>query len=103
MHLTRGSSREQRPARHPVLRDVLVEQPAGIPRLMQPLRGHRRDVQDCGQLVTAPMTPWQMTSGPLWCVADRALSSAEHLQKLAETRPKWSTRVPATWSAAQAV
>jgi transposase len=83
--------------------DVMVEQQAGIPMRMQPLRGHRRDVQDLGQLVTAPMTPWQMTDGPLWFVADRALSSAEPLQKLAETRPKWSTRVPATWSEAQAV
>jgi transposase len=65
MHITRGSSRDQRPDRNPVLLDVLVEHQAGIPMLMQPLSGNRRDVQDCGQLVTAQMTPWQMTSGPL--------------------------------------
>jgi transposase len=36
-------------------------------------------------------------------VADGALSSEANLQKLAQTHLKWSTRVPATVSAAQAV
>ena len=36
-------------------------------------------------------------------VADSALSSAENLQKLAETRTTWITRVPATLREAQAV
>jgi len=35
-------------------------------------------------------------------VADRALDTADNLQKLAETHIKWLTRVPATLSEAQA-
>ena len=36
-----------------------------------------------------------------YLVADSALYSAENLQKLAETRLKWITRVPATLREAQ--
>ena len=49
------------------------------------------------------MAQLQITYGLTYLVADRALYSAEHLQKPAETRTKWITRVPATLREAQAV
>jgi transposase len=48
------------------------------------------------------MAPLHTTYGMTYVVADRALSSDENLQELAKTQIKWSTRVPATLSAAQA-
>ena len=42
------------------------------------------------------MAQVQITYGLTFLVADSALSSAENLQKLAETRTKGITRVPAT-------
>jgi hypothetical protein len=33
---------------------LIVEHQAGIPVLMQPLSGHSRDPQACGQVIQAP-------------------------------------------------
>ena len=82
--------------------DPIVEHRAGIPGLMQPCSGHRRDAPDFGHLITAHMAQWQITCGTTLLVAGSALYRAEHLQKLAETRTPWITRVPATWREAQA-
>jgi transposase len=103
MHITRGDSRDHRPDLNHVMLDLVVEHQAGIPVLMKPLSGHSRDVHDFGQIITDHMTPWQITYGTTCLVADRALYRAENLQKLAETRTTWITRVPATLSEAQAV
>ena len=56
-----------------------------------------------GQIITDHMAQMQITYGLTFLVADSALYSAENLQKLAETRTKWITRVPATLREAQAV
>jgi transposase len=48
IHLTRGSSREQRPDLNQVRLDLLVEHPAGMPVLMKPLSGNSSDAQDFG-------------------------------------------------------
>jgi transposase len=103
IHITRGYSRDQRPDLNQVMLDLIVEHQAGIPVLMKPLSGNSSDVQDFGQVITAPMAQLQITYGTMLLVADSALYSAENLQKLAETRTKWITRVPATLSEAQAV
>jgi transposase len=71
--------------------------------LMQPLRGNSQDGQAFGQVISDPMAQLHTPAPPPYLVADRALYRAEHLHKLAETRLTWSTRVPATWQAAQAV
>jgi hypothetical protein len=80
---------------------LVVEPHAGIPVLRQPLRGTRNESQACGQVVSDPMAPLQPTSSPIELVADRALKSAEHLPKLAETSLTWLPRGPATWREAQ--
>jgi transposase len=103
LHITRGYSRDQRPDRNQVRLDLIVEHQAGIPVLMKPLNGNRSDTHDFGQLITDHMAQWQLTYGTTFLGADSALYSAENLQKLAETRLKWITRVPATLREAQAV
>ena len=82
---------------------LVVEHQAGIPMLMQPLSGHRSDGTACGQVVSDHRAQLHPTANPTYLVADSALYSAEHLQKLAATHLQWITRVPATWRAAQAV
>ena len=81
--------------------DLMVEHQAGIPLLMKPLSGNSSDVQDFGQVVAEHIKQLQTTYGTTDLVADSALSSAENLQKLAETGIKWITRVPATVTDAQ--
>src|SRR5262249_60295169 len=103
MHITRGYSRDQRPDLNQVMLDLIVEHHAGIPVLMKPLSGNSSDAHDFGQIITDHLTQLQLTYGTTCLVADSALYSAENLQKLAETRLKWITRVPATLREAQAV
>lgn len=83
--------------------DLMVEHQAGIPVLMKPLRGKSSDATDFGQIIADHRAPMQITYGLTFLVADRALYRAETLQKLAETRTQWITRVPATLREAQAV
>jgi transposase len=103
IHITRGYSRDQRPDLNQVMLDLIVEHQAGIPVLMKPLNGNSSDAHDFGQIITDHMAQLQTTYGTTFLVADSALYSAENLQKLAETRLKWITRVPPTLCEAQAV
>lgn len=96
VHSTRGSSRDHRPDRTHVRLEWIIEHQAGLPVLMKPLRGHRRDVQAFGQVVSAPMAQLHTTDGTTDLVADRALSRDANLQPLANTQRTWMTRVPAT-------
>lgn len=96
IHITRGYSRDQRPDLNQVMLDLVVEHQAGIPVLMKPLSGNSSDAHDFGQIITDHLTQLQLPYGTTCLVADSALYSAENLQKLAETRLKWITRVPAT-------
>src|SRR5262245_43636963 len=82
---------------------LVVEHQAGIPVLMQPLSGHSHDGTVFGQVVSDHIAQLHTTSGAPSLVADSALDSADNLQKLAETRLQWITRVPATLREAQAV
>jgi transposase len=101
IHRTRGASRDHRPDLNQVRLDLMVEHQAGIPLLMKPRSGNRRDGQNFGQIVTEHSKPLQMTDGTTSLVADSALYREEHLQTLGETGSKWITRVPAPVSAAQ--
>jgi transposase len=103
IHITRGYSRDQRPDLNQVMLDLVVEHHAGMPVLMKPLSGNSSDAQDFGHIITDHIAQLQITYGTTCLVADSALYSAENLQKLAETRTKWITRVPATLNEAQAV
>jgi transposase len=102
VHITKGSSREHRPALNPVMVALLVEHQAGIPIRMTPRSGHSRDPHTCGQVIRAHLEPWHTVSGATYVVADRALYREANLDKLAHTALTWSTRVPAPLSEAQA-
>jgi transposase len=103
VHITRGYSRDHRPDLNHVMLELLVEHPAGIPVLMKPLSGNSSDATGFGQVVRDHIDPLHATYGTTYLVADRALYSAENLQKLAHTQLKWLTRVPSTLSEAQSV
>ncbi len=102
MHITRGSSWDHRPDLNQVMLELIVEHQAGIPLLMKPLSGNSNDAPEFGQVVKDHIAQLQTTYGTTYVVADSALSTADNLQKLAETQIKWMTRVPATLSEAQA-
>jgi transposase len=102
VHITKGSRRDHRPDRNQVMVELLVEHQAGIPILMPPLSGNRSDPQTFGHVIRAHLEPLHTTSGAPSLVADRALSREDNLDKLAQTAITWITRVPATWSEAQA-
>jgi transposase len=102
VHITKGYSRDHRPDRNQVMLELIVEHQAGIPVLMKPLRGNRSDGRALGSIVHAHMAPLPTTYGTPYLVAASALSRDDNLQKLAETHLKWLTRVPATFSEAQA-
>jgi transposase len=101
IHITQGYSRDHRPDLNQVMLDLIVEHQAGIPVLMQPLSGNSSDVTDFGQVVREHIAQLRTTYGTTYLVADSALYSADNLQKLAEARVKWITRVPATLREAQ--
>src|SRR5919201_3301687 len=103
VHITHGYSRDHRPDLNQVMLELMVEHQAGIPVLMKPLSGNSSDAHDFGHIITDHMAQLQTTYGTTFLVADSALYSAENLQKLAATRLKWITRVPATLREAQAV
>lgn len=102
IHITRGYRRDHRADLHHVRLDLIVEHPAGIPLLMQPLSGNTSDAIDFRHVVTEHLAQWHTTDGTAYLVADSALYNEDHLQQLAHTRSQWITRVPATWSEAQA-
>jgi len=103
VHITHGYSRDHRPDLNQVMLELMVEHQAGIPVLMKPLSGNSSDAHEFGQVIRDHMANLHTTYGATYLVADSALYSAENLQKLAETRLKWITRVPATLREAQAV
>ncbi len=103
IHITRGYSRDHRPDLNQVMLDLIVEHQAGIPLLMKPLSGNTSDASDFGQVVSQHLQQLHLSYGTTYLVADSALYSEENLQKLAHTKSKWISRVPATLTAAQAV
>ena len=103
VHITHGYSRDHRPDLNQVMLELMVEHQAGLPVLMKPLSGNSSDAHEFGQVIQDHMAHLHTTYGATYLVADSALYSAENLQKLAETRLKWITRVPATLREAQAV
>jgi hypothetical protein len=72
-HLTHGSRRDHRPALHPGMLACVVEHQAGLPVLMQPLRGKSPDGTAFGQRVSDHMAPLHTTCPSPYLVADSAL------------------------------
>ena len=72
MHITRGYSRDHRPDLNQVMLELMVEHQAGIPLLMQALRGISRDAQEFGQGIRAYIAQLPTTYGATSLVADSA-------------------------------
>jgi hypothetical protein len=102
IHITRGDSREHRPALNPVMVELIVEPHAGIPVLRPPLRGNSREAQDVGAVRRPHVHQGPITSGMTSGMADRAIDRAAHLPQLAQTPMTGITRVPAPVTDAQA-
>src|SRR5215468_4234889 len=83
VHITPGYSRDHRPDLNHVMLELIVEHQAGIPVLMQPLSGNSSDAQEFGQVLKDHIAHLHTAYGATYRVADRALSSADNLQKLA--------------------
>jgi transposase len=103
VHITHGYSRDHRPDLNQVMLELVVEHQAGSPVLMQPLSGNSHDGKAFGQVVSDHIAQLRTTCPSAYLVADSALYSADNLHKLADTRLKWITRVPATLTEAQEV
>jgi transposase len=103
VHITKGYSRDHRPALHQVMLELIIEHQAGIPVLMQPLSGNSSDAQECGPVIRTHIEQLRTTYEATDLVADSALYSAANLATLAQTEMQWITRVPATVSEAQVV
>ena len=80
-----------------------VEHQAGIPVLMQPLRGNSRETKAFGPVVRDHLPPLRTTDTPPDLVAASALYRAGQLHKRAATSRTWLPRGPATWPEAQEV
>ena len=103
VHITQGYSRDHRPDLNQVMLELVVEHQASIPLLMKPLSGNSSDSKVFGQVVSDHIAQLHTPSRSTYLVADSALYNAENLHKLADTRLKWITRVPATLREAQEV
>jgi transposase len=55
------------------MRELIVEHPAGMPVLRQPLSGNSSDVKELGHIVKEPIAQLQTTYGTPYLVADSAL------------------------------
>jgi hypothetical protein len=51
----------------------MVAPHAGLPLLLPPLSGNRREAQDCGEVIGTHVRPWQPTDGLPDLAAARAL------------------------------
>jgi transposase len=102
VHLMRGESREHRPDLKHVMRAWMVEQHAGMPVRMKPLRGHSRDAPAGGQVVQAHLAQLPTTDGTTSLGADRARSREDNRPPRSEPRLPWMPWVPATLRAAPA-
>lgn len=99
--LTQGYSRDRRPDLNQVMLNLVVEQRAGLPLLMQPLSGNSHDTASFGRLIDAHIDQLNTTHQVDYWVADSALYSEANLGVLAAHRSRWITRVPETLTLAQ--
>jgi transposase len=98
IHITQGYSRDHRPDLNQVVLDLICEQQAGIPLLMEPLSGNSDDKSDFRRVVQTHVAQLQVDYAPSYFVADSALYSADTLRELAAREVYWISRVPATLS-----
>lgn len=101
VELRPGYSRDHRPDLNQVMLNLIVEQRAGLPLLMQPLSGNSTDTKSFGHLIETHIDRLNTTHQVDYWVADSALYSEANLRTLAAHRGHWITRVPETLTLAK--
>jgi transposase len=73
IHIIPGYSRDHRPDLNQVMLELIVEQRAGIPLLMKPLRGKTNDQVEFGRIITEHVQQLRAAHPLTYLVADSAL------------------------------
>jgi len=94
--IQQGYSRDRRPDLNQAVLDMIVERKAGLPVLMKPLSGNVNDSGSFPELIDRHVDHLQNAHGFDYVVADSALYSSDHVEKLTESGVKFVTRVPET-------
>jgi len=101
IRIQQGYSRDNRPDLNQAVLDMIVERKAGLPVLMEPLSGNVSDPGSFPELIDRHVDHLQNVHGFDYVVADSALYSADHVEKLTENGVKFVTRVPETTNEAK--
>ncbi len=96
IRIQQGYSRDNRPDLNQAVLDMIVERKAGLPVLMEPLSGNVSDPGSFPDLIDRHVDHLRNAHGFDYVVADSALYSADHVEKLTESGVKFVTRVPET-------
>lgn len=99
VHITKGYSRDHRPDLNQVGLQLIVENQAGIPLIMQSLNGNESDKTSFKNAINTHVRNLQMELGTEYLIGDSALYTAEGLQLMKDLL--WISRVPETLSDAK--
>lgn len=100
LHLTKGYSRDHRPDLNQVMLNLVVENSAGIPLLMEGLHGNSSDQTTFRDTVSDYVERLGSNGKPICWVADSAFYTEETLRKHSG-HYYWISRVPAKLTEAQ--
>jgi transposase len=92
VHICKGYSRDHRPDLNQVGLELIVENQAGIPLIMQSLSGNKSDKNSFSEAITTHIEQLQTELGIEYLVGDSALYTSESLKKMDNLF--WITRVP---------
>lgn len=101
IELVPGYSRDHRPELNQAVLNLVVEQRAGLPLLMEPMSGNSSDKVSFGELIERHIDGLACDVGVEYWVADSALYTETNLQTLSAHQGRWISRVPETISTAQ--
>ncbi|MBE8233320.1 MAG: IS1634 family transposase [Endozoicomonadaceae bacterium] len=92
IHITKGYSRDHRPDLNQVGLELIVENQAGIPLIMESLSGNKNDKSAFSEAVTTHIKQLQGSLGVEYLIGDSALYTAESIKKMDSIF--WISRVP---------
>lgn len=92
VHICKGYSRDHRSDLNQVGLELIVENQAGIPLIMQSLSGNKSDKNSFSEAITTHIEQLQTELGVEYLIGDSALYTAESLKKMDHLF--WITRVP---------
>jgi len=99
IQITKGYSRDHRPDLNQVGLQLIVENQAGIPLVMQALSGNSSDKRSFSEAIDTHVKQLQIDLGVEYLIGDSALYTAESLRKMRDIL--WISRVPETLKDAQ--